>query len=58
LNGSSTSSKNKSLPLVTPSEVESTITSMMRDLTACSTEKLMLTLPEELMLLLTEQPDH
>jgi len=57
-NGLLTSSKSKLLPLVTPSEVESMITYMMRDLTACSTGELMKTLRPELKVPLTEQPDH
>merc|ERR1711881_836866 len=54
LNGLLTSSKSKLPPSVTPSEVESMTTSMMRDSTACSTDKLMPTLKLELMVLSTD----
>merc|ERR1712110_272060 len=49
LNGSLTSSKSKLLPSVTLSETELMTTSMMRDSTPCSTERLMTTLKPVLM---------
>merc|ERR1712139_432900 len=54
LNGLLTSSKSKLPPSVTPSEVESMTTSMMRDSTACSTDLLMPMLKLELMVLSTD----